>query len=854
MDFMFFWRKALFWVVTIVLIVLPLRLAEASLDHRALSLQGKSEERSLDKNLACENLDVVFIVDQSSSMSQFPASDPYQQRKYAVKSMIDLLADLAVDQCRGNTYRVAVISFGSESRVDLPLSNINPFDYEQAQALREKLSGYLRADDMQETYPLEAFLKAERIFKDAPDLGTEPRKKVIIFVTDGVPCIRAGKYGRDLYLEENLTCKGEGYTDQAARDVARVVNAIFPFHPEMLRFTRCLEELRSRYGENPPENELAQCLAIVPEEKKKEYYKESTFLYLLLLRGPDSNYTENMLKTWENLAEKHGGRLITLGNEPSELPGKMRNILSELAGIRPNLLECGNPFAVNPYLKRLRVTVYNISEKNKIVLSYVDAEGKRHQIQNGVGEGFELAEPYYSFGVNERYVFAYPYPGLWQVSAENCEGVDIYAEAVTLTDLTPFRPNLPEQIPSYDVPPYYSEDEPFYIQYQPMIGDRIIEQSPKRLFAFNAELQVTQPDGNAYTIPMEYNVAEKMLVAKEPLRVPLAGTYKFTLRATTRWHRASGGAIKDFVVSPNQSEEEVFSDSHELFSFSSEFRVFPVRPFVLQEVKPVENEIVRPVHYSLLHGWPLKVRPLEVRVRLVTRDGNPLSDWENVFKDDEKGIMAFLTSPDGETSQKVYLHPASDAAGEYVGEVPGLGKSGRQTVTFQVNLEELAENYRPDRRDLKVNFQLADVLWTNPSTYSLLLRIAVLGLIGLIIYNISIRTNPITGSLEFVDGDVTLAEFNLYNRKNFRVISKELRQYPQFGLKRIKVYNIGKRSRKKEKVSAEFPGAFDFSEMQSVRAECISKDGRKFTVDLFPNQPVVYNESGVGMMKYKPPT
>lgn len=855
MSFALSWLRVLLWLG--ILLILPSGTARAfwnPFSQRELG-EGKSGQNVIGENAACESLDIVFLVDQSGSMSNPPASDPYQQRKYAVKSMIDLLADLAVDQCRGQTYRVAVVSFGDRARVDLPLSNINPFDYEAAQALREKLSSYLKADDMGQTYPLDAFYEAAKILRNAPVFGEEPRKKVIIFVTDGLPCIRGGMYD-SIFLDENLTCMGLGYTDRAAKDIATVVSEIFPFHPEVLRFERCFDDLRSRYGAEPPANETSRCLAILPEDKKKEYYSASTYLYLLLLRGPQSNYTANLLKTWENLAETHGGQLVELGNSPSELPGQMRMILSELTGVRPNLLECGNPFAVNPYLKRLRITVYNISEENKIVLSYVDAEGKRHQIQKGVGEGFELAEPYYSYGVNERYVFAYPYPGLWQVSAESCEGVDIYAEAITLTDLMPFRPNLPERLPSYDIDPYYSEDEPYYVKYQLMVGDRIIEQSPKRLFALNAELQVVQPDGNTYTIPMEYNAAEKMLVAKEPLRVPVAGNYKLTIRATTRWHSTSGYSIRDFVVPPEQSEEQAFPDTHELFSFNSEFNVFAVNPFVLQAVQPVENQTIRPIHYSLLHGWPLKVRPLEVRVRLVTRDGKPLVDWENVFKDNERGITAFLTA-DGERSQIISLSPLPGAPGEFVGEIPDFGKSGPQTVTFQVNRENLQETYRPDRAILEVRFQRQDTLWTSSSTYFFMLWMFVLFAVGLVIYNISIRTNPVTGSLEFVDGDVTLAEFNLYNGKNFRIISKELRQYPQFGLKRIKAYNTEKRSRRKaggrSLESSEFPGSLEIQpEPQSVRLECVSKDGRRFTVDLFPDSPVAYSDSGVGMMRYKP--
>jgi len=788
-----------------------------------------------EQKLSCANLDVIFIVDQSDSMSRpGVGSDPLENRTNAIKAMIDLLVDLAVDQCPDSSYRVAVVSFGDKgkARVDLPLSNISPDDFKQGQELRAELVKKINADQLGQTYPLEGFEKAYRIFRDASKYGDEPRKKVILFLTDGIPC-----------TGNNAACLGTGDPIAAANEVSNSVNNWFPFRPELLKAENCLAGLRTQYpdGNYPPEK-VNQCLKDIPEDKRAAYYDQSTYIYTILLKS-DLSYPAGLLEIFEKMSQDHAGRMVELKRNRSEIPSTMRQILSELEGVRPNLLNCGNPFAVNPYLKRLKVTAYNISPENKIVLSYVDAEGRSHQIQGGVGDsGFTLAEPYYTYGVNERYVFEYPYPGQWQVSAENCEGVDIYIEPIALNDFQNYQPNLPDELPEYDIPPYYSVDEPYYLEYQMKAGNRIIEQAPQAIFAINAQVQVTAPNGQQYTIPMRYDPARKKFVATQPLQLPVEGTYKMVLTGTTKRHEG------DIAVPPNQSDAQVFTSTYELFHFENEFKVFPVTPFVLQAVSPTPNARVYHVHQTILHGWSLKVSPLPVRVRLATRDGQPFSSWQEVFIDDNNAITAVLSTESGQTSQVITLQPDPNAPGEYIGEIPGFEVLGPQTLTYRVNMQTVARTYRPDRQILEVPIERADGLFHAKGFYIALFWLIIASIITLIVYNILIRTNKVTGSLIFVDGSEILAEFGLYNGTNFRVIKgKELAPYPQFSLKRMKVYNLSKKTRGGKTDELLEPG-----EPQGVRVECVGMDGSRFTVDLYPKTPTVYSDQGVGMMIYEP--
>ena len=77
---------------------------------------------------ACSPIDVVFLIDQSSSMSGSSGNDLLEQRKYAVQVAIDLMADIALDSCPGVVHRVGIISYGTTAEVDLPLSEIGPFN------------------------------------------------------------------------------------------------------------------------------------------------------------------------------------------------------------------------------------------------------------------------------------------------------------------------------------------------------------------------------------------------------------------------------------------------------------------------------------------------------------------------------------------------------------------------------------------------------------------------------------------------------------------------------------------------------------------------------------------------------
>ncbi|HOD05132.1 MAG TPA: VWA domain-containing protein, partial [Anaerolineaceae bacterium] len=102
----------------------------------------------------CFGLDVVFLVDQSSSMSGGSnglASDPQEQRKYAVEAAVNQLTDIALDSCPDVVHRVAVVSFGSTVRTDVEFTTIDPENLDDSLWIRENISSKLMADSMNAT-------------------------------------------------------------------------------------------------------------------------------------------------------------------------------------------------------------------------------------------------------------------------------------------------------------------------------------------------------------------------------------------------------------------------------------------------------------------------------------------------------------------------------------------------------------------------------------------------------------------------------------------------------------------------------------------------------------------------------
>lgn len=151
-----------------------------------------------------QGLDLVFLIDQSGSMSgkywaeksdgsqvwiETP-NDPFAQR---INSVLYIIGYLGIDNLHYldySTHRIGVVSFGNNAQIDLPLTHFKGGGESITQELMER-----RRNDMQsQVQPLKlggtdfiaAFEMAKTLFEQAPPLPG-PRARAIILLTDGLP-------------------------------------------------------------------------------------------------------------------------------------------------------------------------------------------------------------------------------------------------------------------------------------------------------------------------------------------------------------------------------------------------------------------------------------------------------------------------------------------------------------------------------------------------------------------------------------------------------------------------------------------------------------------------------------------
>lgn len=793
---------------------------------------------------ACSNLDVIFIVDQSSSMS---GNDPSKNREYAVEGMIDLLVDLAINQCPDSYHRIGVISFGSEydMRVDVELYDINPATSSDAKRIREELRPRVKADNLSTTYPEPAFQEAYEMFGRNAFYDTQPRKQVIIFITDGLPC----GYEK---CDENTNYEA---TTQHLR--ANVDN-LFSFAGDLKLREKCLANLRKEYPDSlPPAEKTTGCLEAY--DVADSSYAESTYIYTLLMHNSDGDYVPEAVTELMEMSDDYAGELLKNKSE-QQIPTSLRKILSQLVGVRPTLLT-GPKFAVNPYLNKLIVTAYKRSADVKFTLSYKDAGGTVHTIQGGEATAGFTLDPdngYYQFGANETYTILNPYPGIWTMSSSNPNGLDVYYQAIDadFREVAPFS-----QIPQYDRAPFYNTFTPMHLDFALVDDARnaaIVDQSDMALFKIDVQAVVTAPDGNRITYPLKWNPNSRSFRADQPLQVPLVGQYKLVITGVTRRHEG-----EPVVEADTANESDVFNKPFTLFQVESEFTGLDVFPIAMTPVAPLPEESVGNIHATILGGWPLKVLPYQVRVRLADENGNTMTDVASVFESPSDSIKAQLIhTPEQEegaaepaenvSAESITLLPDEANPGEFIGTFEDFGYEGRHTLILTIGDDAVKAGYWPYQREVRVEFTRRDCLFCRTGTYYAILGMMIAFILAMIAYNIAIRTNKVQGSLVFVDGSANIATFGLYNGTNFRAIKRrELDQYPQLALKRLKVQNIGKKRRASVNDEQE-AGLGLTDDMSGVRVDCVSSTGRTFSVDLHSNTPIIYSDDTMAQMIYEP--
>lgn len=649
---------------------------------------------------ACSPIDVVFLIDQSSSMSDSSSgNDPLEQRKYAVQVAIDLMADIALDSCPGIIHRVGIISYGSTAEVDLPLSAVGPFNPAEpdvAYGRRDELRATARAATLGQTNPSDAFAQAKAMLDSAAPLndGDQARKRAIIFVTDGIPCV-----------DNDLGPCGDNYpAGQYMVRLQNEINAGFTFDPVALAREQCLQAVRDAQADPDaplPFDERQRCLT--ENQAGPQSYENSTFIWVLLMRNGGRTYPTSVYNIWENIVNHYAGRVIPLSDNRQEIPTAFRGILEQLTGVRAARLECGN-FAVNPYLKKAVFNFNKFDPSVKVTLSYVDTAGTEHVLVDNVHDGgFNVTEHLVS-GANERYEIAYPYPGLWSISSEDCNNLDAFYQPIEAAAQSVL---LPPVVAQYDLPPFYNPDAPLHLEFQFIDAEtrQVVPQADHSQFALAVTAEVNGPDGTE-TYQLEKVANEEVYRTTDPLPVNIAGNYTVKFRVATNWHEGEPNIVStDYTA--------VFAAERVLLEQTSGFQVRPVIPFRLDVVTPAAGQTLVPVHIAPGPENPPTLASIPVRLRLINRDGSPFTDWAFALPRPDSTFVVQM-EVDGEPVSAP-LTPDPQMPGEFIGQLPGSPVAGEQSLTVQLSdLEDITllnEDYYPDNPRQEVVFNRADETW-----------------------------------------------------------------------------------------------------------------------------------------------
>ncbi|MEI7987719.1 MAG: vWA domain-containing protein, partial [Chloroflexota bacterium] len=805
---------------------------------------------------SCYSLDVIFVLDQSASMGYdengqmvgyagSAPSDPLKQRKFAVEDVIDRLSDLALDFCKGTFHRIAVVSFGDNAQVNLTLSSIAPIDFQDSLRVREELKKKVEIYNLGQTQPKLAFVKVDEIMKqaDPPPTGG-PRKRVIIFITDGVPYPVTDSSG---YLKEM-----SGY-----------INTTFPFSPKVINLEACFNDLRKTYRDlkdAPPERKN-KCLS--DNKVTQEDYDQSVYMWTILLESKQKYPTE-IINTLTDVSEKHGGQLIKLVQNRNEIPKTIKDIIERLSGVPSTAVRCGN-FAVNPFLRKAILVFFKIDPELKVTLSYVNKEGKEYTTtggQAGSNSGFDVAE-YKAYGANERYVFNYPYAGIWKLKSDDCEGLDAYYDTVKVR--MPSSPNsqellgIPSVIPQVENPPYFDPQNENRLKYKLIdIENKELEQNDRSEVGLNINADVSGPEGTAsktQNLEMVWSPESKLFQSSKPIEVPLPGIYTVNIK----------GGYKEHTGEPTENISDdynaVFNTPRELFRQEDiKFEVTEVIPIQIAITEPTTDNEFKPIHGTLQEskiGFPIKlpIKPITVKAQVQYKDGKPVEQLDTVLNDVNNAFNnAKIIDPDG-NEVNVDLKPEIGNPGTYSATVTGLEKPGNYILNVAL-ISQANRGYRilenKDKAEIPFILKEGDA-WHTPFPYYTIMAAIVALFLLWILYNILIRTNKVRGTLQFIDGTDVLGEYPLYSGKSWKIIKGLERSCPPSGLRRVKVTNLRSGSHKGKNDEDLLSGDVGSSNGPSVHMEYITLSGRRAKIDLQPEMPQVYDDAALTEVLYKAP-
>lgn len=767
----------------------------------------------------CIALDVVFVVDQSYSMEW---NDPLRNRFHVVKVAMEWLVTDRWGRCPNIVHRVGVISFGDRVFENLQLTPLQPSSEDEWIQTREALTQSLKPQFLGGTDHLAGLREAKRMLEQASPLqGPYLRKKVIILITDGSPCVaRLGCQYRKGMSEEA--------EKQYMEDLVAWVQQNLYFHPTLWEREKALTLLFDRTG-TPKPQEINTLLAQYPVSKEEE--EKSIYLWVLALHNEEQDYLKTTGSYFQEIAETHGGSLVRLRYNRQDIPQAVDRILSRMLGVFPQRLQCG-ALIVPPYLEVLSIHIYKNAGQLKVRIRngpYVLEGGKPTDAPEEAWRAFAYTVRYRESGPqNEHYTFILPRPGRWEISSGYCQGIQVTVwpiQAQTL--LSP--PSSPLTFPLFRTqgPLRYDEHHPHQIRFrlQPnselvrssLQGEEVplLENIPEcrlspnevRDCALSMEAEIIDPSGYRETYPVQFEPATSTWVIAKPVPVDQVGTYQVELFGYTAcWWASESTAVHLASTLCDEDQYKVIPKG----SLQITYQVVPTTLFALKVVTPAQGEQLT-AHLPLFQSPFPKPAPLPIRVTLVSvEEGTPL-EVTQVFPDVTRAVKAQVRI--GEQTREIWLQPSPDGYG-FEGVIQNWKATGRDArLIVSLEKEPDYQRYQAQQREVVVEFQRRDTLWTSP-----LILYGLGSVVGLMVfmglgYSVWLRTHPITGYLVF-ETDTREERIPIGGKR--RVTVTKRRELDQLRLKKIVAIRKGGK----------------------LRVRLIPKQGTSLEVLVGPNTPV----------------
>jgi hypothetical protein len=398
-------------------------------------------------------LDILFLVDQSNSMSGIPparsATDPDGLRFQAVQYALSTLDDYRTIVPADTTFRMAVLYFGDRAETVVDWTTIGASlnwraDREALQSLLSKDAS--RSSGFGNTNFLDGFELAEALFNRLPAPVDGEHLRVMVVLTDGAPCAPTRLEWRD------KSCTNEADKDNHMTMVQQVVNR------GILSTTQ---------------------IHVIAIDQTNEFYPVYRTRWERIARGDGQavqiTRSEEIAPRFLSILAKLTRQLRVQSDDSGSIIGQQVVFLdgSNQTEIR-----------VNPYYQSIRLTLFRAGANTEITLQRPDG-----QIASPGQLDVRITT---TLSAIEVWTILNPAPGTWRLTTTDVSLLDVFV------DLLRPEPRL-SFAPDGTIPPFTR----VYFTFSLLGADRQplpVYTDPR--FRLDAQITLGLPDGSRTNVPM----------------------------------------------------------------------------------------------------------------------------------------------------------------------------------------------------------------------------------------------------------------------------------------------------------------------------------------------------------------